>query len=116
MSKELEALRKLGDSLASADTSKTIEEVYYHIFFDIKNALNELERLRKFKANFDAYELAKKQDFVAYEIWQECEETLTYATEKLERIRILIDPTKFKTTDIELLRDSIREVLDDVPK
>ena len=36
--------------------------------------------------------------------------------EKEERLRILTDPTKFKTSDIELLRDSIREVLDDVPK
>ena len=39
-------------------------------------ALNELERLKKFKETFDNYELAKKQDFIAYENWLECEKEL----------------------------------------
>jgi len=39
----------------------------------IYQALNEFERLKEFKKTFDKYELAKKQDFIAYENWQECE-------------------------------------------
>lgn len=42
----------------------------------IEQALNELERLKKFKETFDNYELAKKQDFIAYENWLECEKEL----------------------------------------
>ncbi|MDD4068816.1 MAG: hypothetical protein PHF05_00015 [Candidatus Izemoplasmatales bacterium] len=43
---------------------------------EIQQALNELERLKKFKETFDNYELSKKQDFIAYENWQECEAEL----------------------------------------
>lgn len=32
--------------------------------------------------------------------------------EKLDVIRLLVDPKKFNTNDIELLRESIQEVLD----
>jgi len=42
----------------------------------IEQALNELERLKKFKETFDNYELSKKQDFIAYENWLECEAEL----------------------------------------
>jgi len=42
----------------------------------IQQALDELERLKKFKETFDNYELAKKQDFIAYENWLECEAEL----------------------------------------
>ena len=42
----------------------------------LENALNELERLKKFKETFDNYELVKKQDFIAYENWLECEKEL----------------------------------------
>ena len=44
------------------------------LFFE--QALNELERLKKFKETFDNYELAKKQGFIAYENWIECEKEL----------------------------------------
>ncbi len=43
----------------------------------LKQALNDLERLKKFKETFDNYELAKRQDFIAYENWLECERELT---------------------------------------
>jgi len=43
---------------------------------EIQQALNELERLKKFKETFDNYELVKKQDFIAYENWIECEAEL----------------------------------------
>jgi len=39
----------------------------------LKQALNDLECLIKFKETFDNYELAKRQDFIAFENWQECE-------------------------------------------
>ena len=45
-------------------------------FQEVVNALNELKRLKKFKETFDNYELAKKQDFIAYENWLECEAEL----------------------------------------
>ena len=37
----------------------------------IEQALNDLERLKKFKETFDNYELSKRQDFIAYENWLE---------------------------------------------
>ena len=43
----------------------------------IEQALNDLERLKKFKETFDNYELAKRQDFIAFENWLECEGELT---------------------------------------
>ena len=43
---------------------------------EIQQALNELKRLKKFKETFDNYELVKKQDFIAYENWIECEKEL----------------------------------------
>jgi len=44
----------------------------------VNEALTELERLQKFKATFDAYELSQKQGFIAYENWQECEKEIEY--------------------------------------
>ncbi len=44
---------------------------------EIQQALNELKRLKKFKETFDNYELLKKQGFISYENWQECEKELT---------------------------------------
>lgn len=43
----------------------------------LNQALNDLERLKKFKETFDNYELAKRQDFIAFENWLECERELT---------------------------------------
>ena len=43
----------------------------------IEQALNDLERLKKFKETFDNYELVKRQDFIAFENWLECEGELT---------------------------------------
>ncbi len=53
---------------------------------NIKEALNELERLQKFKATFDAYELAKKQDFIAYENWLETEKELNELKSDVNRL------------------------------
>jgi len=42
----------------------------------LKQALTKLERLKKFKETFDNCELVKKQGFIAYENWIECEKEL----------------------------------------
>ena len=53
---------------------KHFEYLQYDTEIDIVDkALNDLERLKKFKETFDNYELAKRQDFIAYENWLECE-------------------------------------------
>ena len=51
----------------------------------LKQALNDLERLKKFKETFDSYELAKRQDFIAYENWLECESELTELKGNIKR-------------------------------
>lgn len=65
----------------------------------IEQSLTELERLKKFKETFDNYELAKKQDFIAYENWLECERELgelkSWQNELSETISDLIDKTKY---------------------
>lgn len=50
----------------------------------IDNGLRELERLRTFKKTFDEYELSKKQDFIAYENWQECEKVIKTTIDKIK--------------------------------
>ena len=50
--------------------------IYHPAIRVLLQSINELERLKKFKETFDNYELAKKQDFIAYENWLECEKEL----------------------------------------
>jgi len=52
---------------------------------EIQQALTELERLKKFKETFDNYELAKKQGFIAYENWLECERELAELKRDVKR-------------------------------
>ena len=52
---------------------------------------NELERLKKFKETFDNYELAKKQDFIAYENWLESEKELIELKAKQEKVTKLLE-------------------------
>lgn len=59
----------LEDELFYRDLNNEDHTQYNSVY----EALDELERLKVFKATFDAYELSKKQDFIAYENWQECE-------------------------------------------
>ena len=58
-------------------TKKAEIENFDDEFNLIEQALNDLERLKKFKETFDNYELSKRQDFIAYENWLECERELT---------------------------------------
>ena len=55
------------------------------ILHDVKQSLNELEGLKKFKETFDNYELAKKRDFIAYENWLESEKELTELKRDVKR-------------------------------
>ena len=79
MSKELEALKGIKQAIAEhlhKQTGVSVEKHFEYLKNDteievVTNAINELERLKKFKATFDRYELAKKQDFIAYENWEE---------------------------------------------
>ena len=81
---------------------------------EIQQALNELERLKKFKETFDNYELAKKQDFIAYENWLECEAELKKSPtaeevcdKKLELYKRLFNVCKeYKYASIGLSDDS----------
>ncbi len=47
----------------------------------VKDLTKQLKLLKKFKTDFDNYELSKKQGFIAYENWQECEKQI----KKLEK-------------------------------
>ena len=64
----------------------------------LKQALNELEGLKKFKETFDKYELAKKRDFIAYENWLESEKELNELTRNVAR---------YFELDFNLTRDGV---------
>lgn len=76
-----EDIKKALDGLAQfiimndTGTDESASAIEWHGI--LKQALKELERLKKFKETFDNYELLKKQGFIAYENWQECERELT---------------------------------------
>lgn len=61
--------------------SSKIDEVNTLVFYgyeieELKKFLKEHKRLQEFKGTFDNYELAKKQGFIAFENWLECEREL----------------------------------------
>ena len=93
MSKELEALKGIKKAIAEhlhKQTGVSVEKHFEYLKNDtdisiIEQALNELERLKKFKETFDNYELAKKQDFIAYENWLECERELAELKRDVKR-------------------------------
>ncbi len=66
-------------------TKKAEIENFDDEFNLIEQALNDLERLKKFKETFDNYELAKRQDFIAYENWLECENELAELKRDVKR-------------------------------
>ena len=69
-----EALEILIDNLDQARLKELSSSYkYWTKYKEIREALNTLECLIKFKETFDNYELAKRQDFIAFENWQECE-------------------------------------------
>jgi len=73
-----EALKGIKQAIAEHLHKQTGVSVEKHFEYDteidiVDKALNDLERLKKFKETFDNFELAKRQDFIAYENWLECE-------------------------------------------
>ena len=94
-------------------TKKAEIENFDDEFNLIEQALNDLERLKKFKETFDNFELAKKQDFIAYENWLECEKELTELKRDVKQfIELLMkdNHTGRDTFDIEILKDKLLEV------
>ena len=80
---------------------------------EIQQALNELERLKKFKETFDNYELAKRQDFIAYENWLECENELAELKRDVKRYFELFNEevaTKEVIDEFSKLRNKLLEV------
>ena len=58
---------------------------YWYKYEEVSEAIDTLERLKKFKETFDNYELAKRQDFIAYENWLECENELAELKRDVKR-------------------------------
>ena len=72
-----EALQVLFNNLDKARLKElSRSDKYWYKYEEVSEAINTLERLKKFKETFDNYELAKRQDFIAYENWLECENEL----------------------------------------
>ena len=104
-----EALNWLSSNKTWLNTNKVPEVVYEAI----EKALNELERLKKFKETFDNYELVKKQDFIAYENWLECEKELEELKRDVARYFELAnvgDVTKEVLGEFSKIRDKLMEV------
>lgn len=75
----------------------------------LKQALNDLERLKKFKETFDNYELSKRQDFVAFENWLECEKELVVIKSDVKRFMELLDSQE-EHDEFSLLYNKLLEV------
>ena len=116
-----EALKGIKQAIAEHLHKQTGENVEKHFKYlqyvteidIIDKALNELERLKKFKETFDNYELAKRQDFIAYENWLECEGELEELKRDVKQfIELLMkdNHTGRDTFDIEILKDKLLEV------
>jgi len=63
---------------------------------DIQRSLNQLEKLKKFKGTFDAYELATRQGYVAYEILQEQKENIYKLIDKSLELRNKENKTEYE--------------------
>ena len=99
--KALDTLKDVDTGVSGSDALNIIEQ-----------ALTELERLKKFKETFDNYELAKRQDFIAFENWLECERELTVLKRDVKQfIELLMkdNHTERDTFDIEILKDKLLE-------
>ena len=72
-----EALKRFNDFVVSSKINQVNTFVFYgYEIEELQKVLKEHKRLQKFKETFDNYELAKKQEFIAYENWLECEKEL----------------------------------------
>lgn len=63
---------------------------------DLDTALIELIKLRKFRETFKAYDLAKRQGYVAYEILQEYHTAIDKLTDRAAYLKNKEDKTEFE--------------------
>jgi len=63
---------------------------------ELDTALIELIKLRKFRETFDAYELATKQGYVAYEMIQEYHTAIDKLIDRATYLRNKEDKTEFE--------------------
>lgn len=79
-------LQRFIDFVNSSKVSEVNTLVFYGYEIDeLQKFLKKHKRLQEFKETFDNYELAKKQDFIAYENWLECERELAELQELKKR-------------------------------
>ena len=116
-----EALKGIKQAIAEHLHKQTGENVEKHFKYlqyvteidIVDKALNDLERLKKFKETFDNFELAKRQDFIAYENWLECERELTELKRDVKRYFDLANEevaTKEVIDEFSKLRNKLLEV------
>jgi hypothetical protein len=63
---------------------------------ELDTALIELIKLRKFRETFKAYDLAKRQGYVAYEILQEYHTAIDKLTDRAAYLKNKEDKTEFE--------------------
>lgn len=81
--------------------SSKIDEVNTLVFYgyeieELKKFLKEHKRLQEFKETFDNYELSKRQDFIAFENWLECERELAVIKCDVKRFMELYEQAREK--------------------
>jgi hypothetical protein len=74
----------------------TISQLFFEEYDMIYKSLLELKKLKKFKSTFDAYELATRQGYVAYEMIQEYHTAIDKITDKATHLRNKEDKTEFE--------------------
>jgi hypothetical protein len=63
---------------------------------ELDTALIELIKLRKFRETFKAYDLAKRQGYVAYEILQEYNDAIDKILDRAKTLKDQEDKTEFE--------------------
>ena len=109
-----EALEVLFNNLDKARLKElSRSDKYWYKYEEVSEAINTLERLKKFKETFDNYELTKRQDFVAFENWLECEKELTELKCDVKRYFELANEevaTKEVIDELSKIRNKLLEV------
>ncbi len=109
-----EALEVLFNNLDKARLKElSRSDKYWYKYEEVSEAINTLERLKKFKETFDNYELTKRQDFIAFENWLECEGELTELKRDIARYFELAneeETTEEVMDEISKLRNKLLEV------
>jgi len=109
-----EALEVLFNNLDKARLKElSRSDKYWYKYEEVSEAIDTLERLKKFKETFDNFELAKRQDFIAYENWLECENELTELKRDVKRYFELFNEevaTKEVIDEFSKLRNKLLEV------